>query len=331
VTNQLTQSTDWSILPFEEAAMSKPLPSAGDQDAVAAVRRFSRFYTRQLGLLGEGLLNSAFSLTEARVLYELACRPDLTAADLSRDLGLDAGYLSRLLKGFEHGGLLARSVSPHDGRQALLRLTETGREAFAPLNEASRRQVGAMLGHLMPDETARLVQGMRAIEDLMGERPLPAVTLRPLGLGNIGWIAHRQAILYAQEYDWDASYEVLAAEILAGFARNFDPAWERSWIAERDGSVVGSVFVVRASETVAKLRLLYVEPAARGLGLGRLLVEACIDFARAKGYRTLTLWTNDVLVPARRIYEKAGFACVAREAHHSFGKDLVGETWELAL
>jgi len=300
-------------------------------DPVAAVRRFSRFYTRQLGLLDEGLLNSAFSLTEARVLYELASRSGLTATDLSRDLGIDPGYLSRLLKSLEQQGLLTRAVSSHDARQALLQLTPAGRQAFAPLDRASRRQVQSMIARLSPTDAARLVQAMATVERLMGERKPAPITLRPHGLGDIGWIAHRQAVLYGQEYGWDASYEVLAAEILAGFARNFDAGREQSWIAEQAGSVVGSVFVVQASETVAKLRLLYVEPVARGLGLGRRLVDACVDFARGKGYRTLALWTNDVLVPARRIYQQAGFVCVAREPHRSFGKDLVGETWELAL
>ncbi|MGD0109234.1 MAG: GNAT family N-acetyltransferase [Rhodopila sp.] len=190
-----------------------------------------------------------------------------------------------------------------------------------------------MTGQLAPQEIAALVQAMRTVEQLLAGHKLPAapVNLRSLELGDLGWIARRQAILYAREYGWDATYEALAAEILAGFVRSHDPRSERSWIAERDGAVVGSVFVMRGTDTVAKLRLLYVEPAARGLGLGRTLVDACIDFARASGYRTLSLWTNDVLVPARRIYRQAGFRCVATEAHHSFGKDLVGETWELTL
>jgi DNA-binding MarR family transcriptional regulator/N-acetylglutamate synthase-like GNAT family acetyltransferase len=298
---------------------------------IAAVRRFGRFYTRQLGLLDEGLLDSGFSLTEARVLYELASRANLTATELGQDLGIDPGYLSRLLKSFEQLGLISRSVAPHDGRQALLQLTKAGQAAFAPLDQGSRRQVLAMIGKLTPADADRLVQAMQAIEQLIGEREPGAVILRQHGLGDIGWIVHRQAVLYAQEYGWDATYEVLAAEILAGFVKNFDAGWERSFIAERDGTVIGSVFVVRGPQTMAKLRLLYVEPSARGLGLGRRLVDACIAFARESGYRTLTLWTNDVLVPARRIYQAAGFVCVDRQPHHSFGKDLVGETWELAL
>jgi GNAT superfamily N-acetyltransferase len=215
----------------------------------------------------------------------------------------------------------------------LLQITDLGRAAFEPLDEASRRQILSMVRHLMPVEAARLVQAMEAIQSLIlgSVSSGDPIILRQHRVGDIGWIAHRQGLLYAQEYGWDGSYEILAAEILAGIVKNFDPTWERSWIAERDGAVIGSVFVVRGSETVAKLRLLYVEPAARGLGLGRRLVDACIDFSGEKGYRKLSLWTNDVLLPARRIYQAAGFACVAREPHHSFGQDLIGETWELTL
>ena len=309
---------------------SRPMAVA---DPIAAVRQFSRFYTRQLGLLGEGLLKSTFSLTEARVLYELATRPTPTASELTRELGIDPGYLSRILKNFERRGFISRSVAPGDGRQALLLLTDSGRAAFDPLDQASRKQLFEMLGHLLPAESARLVRATRTVERLMSEprQSEDPVVLRQHRLGDIGWIAHRQAVLYAQEYGWDATYEALAAEILAGIVRTFDPDAERSWIAERDGVVIGSVFLVRGSETDAKLRLLFVEPAARGAGLGRRLVDACISFARDKGYGTLSLWTNDVLLPARRIYQAAGFVCIAREPHHSFGKDLIGETWELIL
>jgi DNA-binding MarR family transcriptional regulator/N-acetylglutamate synthase-like GNAT family acetyltransferase len=301
------------------------------EHAVAAVRQFSRFYTRQLGLLDEGLLNSDFSLTEARVLYELAARPTQTATALSRDLGIDPGYLSRLLKGFEQRGFMTRSTAPDDARQAMLHLTEAGRNAFAPLDHASREQVAEMLAHLAPQQMAQLAEAMATVERLMAQQPGGAVTLRRHRLGDIGWVVHRQTMLYAEEYGWDQGYEILAAEILAGIVRQFDPKWEQSWIAERNEAIVGSVFVVRGSDPVAKLRLLYVEPAARGIGLGRRMVDECIRFARERGYRTLALWTNDVLVPARRIYQAAGFNCVAREPHHSFGKDLVGETWELTL
>jgi DNA-binding MarR family transcriptional regulator/GNAT superfamily N-acetyltransferase len=309
------------------------VPNLTQAEAIGSVRRFSRFYTRQLGLLGEGLLKSDFSLTEARVLYELAHRDGPTAADLCRDLGIDAGYLSRMLKTFDQRALIARTASPRDGRETLLALTPAGRAAYEPLDRASQEDVRATIGGLAAEDTATLVRAMRTIERLLGGREIsPApVALRSHRLGDLGWIVHRQAILYALEYGWDETYEALAAEILAGFVRNFDPAWEQSWIAEREGAVVGSVFLVRASETVAKLRLLYVEPTARGVGIGAQLVDACIRFARERGYRTLTLWTNDVLLAARRIYQKAGFQLVASEPHHSFGRDLVGQTWELAL
>jgi DNA-binding MarR family transcriptional regulator/GNAT superfamily N-acetyltransferase len=307
--------------------------TASVSHSVAAVRRFSRFYTRQLGLLGEGLLSSEFSLTEARVLYELAHRDAPTATDLCRDLGLDAGYLSRILKAFDRRGLITRTASPRDGRQMLLALTAAGSAAFGPLDRASQEEVLAMLGRLGSEQRRSLVQALRTAEDLLGTRgrSTAPVILRPHRLGDLGWIARRQAILYAQEYGWDETYEALAAEILAGFVRHHDPQRERSWIAECGEETIGSVFVTRGSDTVAKLRLLYVEPTARGLGLGRELVDACIDFARSAGYRTLTLWTNDVLVPARRIYQAAGFIRTAAEPHHSFGKDLVGETWDLTL
>lgn len=302
-------------------------------DAITTVRRFSRFYTRRLGLLGEGLLDSAFSLAESRVLYELAHHDGLTASLLGRELGLDPGYLSRILKRFEARGLIVRAPSVSDGRQAVLSLTEAGHAAFAPLDQGSREQVAALLGPLDPEETERLARAMATVEELLGERPAaPApILLRPHQVGDIGWIVHRQALLYAQEYGWDETYEALVAEIGAEFLRAFDPKRDRAWIAEREGAIVGSIFVVRVSDEIARLRLLYVEPHARGSGLGRRLVGECIRFARLKGYRKLTLWTNDVLAAARRIYQDAGFALVAEERHHSFGKDLVGQNWELAL
>ncbi|HYZ23672.1 MAG TPA: helix-turn-helix domain-containing GNAT family N-acetyltransferase [Rhodopila sp.] len=300
-------------------------------DTIAAIRRFNRFYTRQLGLLDETLLDSGFTLTEARVLYELAHAPGpITAADIGRELVLDAGYLSRILKSFAARGLLERIPAEVDARQTLISLSPAGRAAFAPLNEASQREVGKLIGPLSPLEQADLVAAMRTIRRLLGRTAEP-VTFRRLEPGDLGWIARRQTLIYAQEYGWDGSYEALAAEILVSFARAHDPAREKAWIAVRGGAVVGSVFVVRASDTTAKLRLLYVEPEARGLGLGRQLVEACIAFARDAGYRTLTLWTQDVLIPARRIYQQAGFTCTGREPHHSFGHDLVAETWERAL
>jgi DNA-binding MarR family transcriptional regulator/GNAT superfamily N-acetyltransferase len=309
------------------------MPISPTDEQIEKVRSFNRFYTHHIGLLNEGLLESAFSLTEARVLYEMAHRGPVTAADLGRELGLDAGYLSRLLKRFDAQGLVQRSPSKTDRRQFLLSLTDKGLAAFAPLDRASAAQVAAMLSGLPVSERERLVQAMTTVERLVGggREPNRPYILRSHQSGDIGWIAHRQGLLYAQEYGWDQTFEALVAEIAAAFVRNFDPQWERCWIAERDGDVVGSVFLVRHSDEVAKLRLLYVEPSARGLGLGRRLVDECIGFARAKGYKILTLWTNDVLVAARSIYQATGFRLVKEEAHHSFGKNLVGQTWDLDL
>jgi DNA-binding MarR family transcriptional regulator/GNAT superfamily N-acetyltransferase len=304
-----------------------------ESQRIEAMRAFNRFYTRQIGLLDEALLKSSFSLTEARVLYELANREGMVASDLVRDLALDPGYLSRLLKKFEERGLVERAATEADSRRSEINLTLAGRQAFAPLNEGSNDQVRALLDRLPRDEQYRLVKAMQVVRRLLGDGAEPRVPylLRPLQVGDVGWIAHRQGLIYAQDYGWDETYEVLVAEILVAFVRNFDPKWERSWIAEREGEVVGSVFVVRKSPEVAKLRLLYVEPSARGLGIGRRLVDECIAFARAKGYETLTLWTNDILGSARRIYQAAGFTLAEEEHHHSFGKDLVGQTWNLNL
>ncbi|MBB3019390.1 DNA-binding MarR family transcriptional regulator/GNAT superfamily N-acetyltransferase [Microvirga lupini] len=301
-------------------------------DRVAKIRSFNRFYTRHIGLLNEGLLDSEYSLTEVRILYELANHGPMTAATLGQELGLDPGYLSRILKRFDSRNLLQRSRSEDDRRQIFLSLTDAGRATFEPLNRASVDQIGAMLSKLSVSEQERLVQAMNVVERVVGNsaQEIPC-TLRPHRIGDIGWIARRQGLLYAQEYGWDETFEALVAEIAASFVRNFDPERERCWIAERDGEILGSVFLVYHSDEVAKLRLLYVEPSARGLGLGRRLVDECIAFARAKGYRTLTLWTNDVLMAARGIYQARGFQLVKEEAHHSFGKDLVGQTWNLDL
>jgi DNA-binding MarR family transcriptional regulator/N-acetylglutamate synthase-like GNAT family acetyltransferase len=304
---------------------------------IAAVRRFSRFYTRKLGVLAPRYLQTSFSLTEGRVLYELAHRDGLTARDLGDWLGIDAGYLSRMLKGFARRGLIRRSRSTRDGREFALEITSAGRKAFGPLDRRSQAEVGAILGAL-PDEKQRLVvDAMQAIETLLAsDEPAsvdrkPAYTLRAPRPGDMGWIIHRQEVLYYREYGLNEEFEALIAGILSNFITNFDSRMEKCWIAERDGEIAGSVFVVKKSPRVAQLRMLYVEPAARGLGIGTRLVDECIRFARKRGYRKMTLWTNDVLISARRIYEAAGFVLVKEEKHRSFGQNLVGQNWELTL
>jgi len=300
---------------------------------VAAVRRFNRFYTKQIGLLHEHLLKSPFSLTEARVLYELAHHATTTATELAGELGLDAGYLSRMLRRFQTGGLLDRKPSKADARQSLLSLTPRGRQACARLNRDSHDDIGALLRQLAPPEQQRLVAAMASIEALLGagaEHAAPSALRRPRP-GDMGWVIQRHGALYAREYGWGEQFEALVADIVAKFIRHYDRKRERCWIAELDGENVGSVFCVRKSEAVARLRLLLVEPRARGLGIGKRLVEECVHFARKVGYRKLTLWTNDVLHAARRIYEQTGFRLVHQEQHHSFGHDLVGQTWDLDL
>ena len=299
---------------------------------VDAVRAFNRFYTRKIGVLQEGLLASRFSLTEARVLYELAQRAGATASELCRDLGLDAGYLSRILRRFEAERLVARARSSADGRQSLLALTAAGREAFAGLDRRSREEIAGLLERLGAGDQARLVGAMSGIERLLGGGAEdPAWRLRPHGPGDMGWVVSRHGAVYTEEFGWDATFEALVAEIVAKFIRHFDPTREQCWIAEREGERLGSVFLVRQSARVGKLRLLLVEPEARGLGVGAGLVDACIGFARDAGYGKLTLWTQSLLVAARRIYERAGFRRMREEPHHSFGQDLVGEYWELKL
>ena len=296
------------------------------------VRRFNRFYTRQIGVLNGGFLQSSFSLTEVRVLYEIAHRERTAASELIRDLGIDAGYLSRILRAFHRKGLVAKRTSSDDRRQIDLTLTLKGRREFGKLEMRQRVEVARMLQPLGPKHRLRLLHAMGSIERLLLQPILrPTVTLRDHRPGDMGWITHRQAILYNQEYGWNTEYEALIAEIMARFLRNFDPRYERCWVAECNCEIVGSVFCVRKSKTVAQLRLLYVEPSTRGAGIGSRLVNECIGFARARGYRKLTLWTNSVLHAARKIYERAGFQLVAEEKHHSFGKDLVGQNWDLRL
>ena len=305
-----------------------------DFDArVAAVRRFNRFYTQKIGVLVDGMLKSPFSLAEARVLYELAHRERPTATEIARDLGLDPGYLSRILRGFARRRLIRKERSASDGRQSLLALTDAGRVAFAPLDSGSRAAIGKLLGTLPAGQQNRLTGAMHEIEGLLGANPEKRVPylLRPHRPGDLGWIVHRHGALYAEEYGFDERFEALVARIAADFLERHDPKRERCWIAERDGAVIGSVMLVKKSATVAKLRLVLVEPEARGLGVGARLVDECIRFARQAGYRKITLWTNSVLHAARRLYEQAGFKKVGEETHAMFGPTMTGETWELKL
>jgi len=303
------------------------------EQRVEAARRFNRFYTRTIGVLREGAYKSPFSLTEVRVLYELAHRDQPTATALGRDLGLDAGYLSRILRGFERRGLVIKTRSAADGRQSHLALTAQGRKVFAPLNARSHDEVAALLGGLSSAAQGRLVGAMQTIERLLGDREEPHApyVLRSPQPGDLGWVVHRHGAVYAQEYGYDAQFEALVAGIVAQFVQRLDPKRERCWIAEQRGEVVGSVFLVARSKTVAQLRLLLVEPNARGSGLGTRLVSECVRFARQTVYRKVMLWTQSELRAARRLYEAAGFRMVRKEKNHSFGKDLVSETWELDL
>ena len=303
------------------------------EERIGIVRQFNRFFTRQIGVLREGLLHSPFTLTEARILFELGYRDSVTASDLCRELGLDPGYLSRVLARLEQHGLLEKVRPENDGRQRLLQLTSEGRNAFAFLDQRSRDEVSEMLNDLIEEEQRGLLKAMKTIESVLtkGLKYSEPFFLRSHEPGDMGWVAHRHGVLYAQEFGWDEHFEALVAQIVADFINNYNPEREHCWIAEIDGEIVGSVFVVQSSQTVAKLRLLLVEPKARGLGLGTRLVEECIRFARRRGYQKLMLWTNNVLLEARHIYEKTGFKLIAEEAHHSFGHDLIGETWELVL
>ena len=312
--------------------------AGGSDSYVEAMRRFSRFYTRKIGLLQEEFLGTDFSLTEGRVLYELAHKRESTAAAVGAALALDAGYLSRILSSFEKRKLIGKTPSPTDRRQSILTLTTGGRKAFAPLEARSSEQVGKMIATLSDSKKRRLVEAMQTVEDLLGgsgveaERSKPTgYVLRPPQVGDLGWIVHRQGALYWEEWGYDERFEALCAEIVAKFVQNFDAKRERCWIAEKDEEIVGSVFLVKEAEKTAKLRLLYVEPSARGLGIGGRLVAECVRFARQAGYEKIVLWTQSELDAARHIYEKAGFCVVEKKEHHSFSKDLTAEVWELAL
>jgi len=300
---------------------------------VARVRQFNRFYTRQIGALNRGFLDSEYSLTDVRVLYELRHGDGLTASMLGQELALDAAYLSRILREFERKGLLLKHPSTSDRRRTHLRLSAKGRRVFDAIEARQRVAVADMLHGLPTDDQRNVVESMKQIERLLEPERAREVSysLREPRPGDIGWIVHRHGALYHQEYGWDEQFEVLVAEIAADFAKHHDPKRERCWIAEFEGEVVGSIFCVRKSKTVAKLRLLYVEPSARQLGIGTRLVDECIQFARQAGYRKMTLWTQSVLSAARRVYERAGFKLVHEEPHRSFGADLVAQTWDLDL
>jgi DNA-binding MarR family transcriptional regulator/GNAT superfamily N-acetyltransferase len=312
-----------------QAADRPPVPA----DRVKAVRSFNRFYTQRIGVLAP-YLGSEFSLTEVRVLYELAHRDQPTATELGRELALDAGYLSRILRRFESKGWMERSVSPADARQSLLRLTEAGYHVFAPLQQRSRDEAAALLAPLAAPAQHALTGALATVQRLLdpaAKRATSSVVLRDPQPGDMGWVVQQHGEIYAREYGWNSAFEALVADIVAGYLRKHQPAWERCWIAELDGQRVGSVFVVRKSPTVAQLRLLILTPQARGQGLGALLTDECIAFARSKGYRKMVLWTNSCLGSARDIYAKRGFRLVKSEPYTGFGQELVGETWELRL
>jgi DNA-binding MarR family transcriptional regulator/GNAT superfamily N-acetyltransferase len=300
---------------------------------IHAVRRFNRFYTRLIGVLDEGFVDSPFSLTEVRILYELAHRDPATATGIGRELALDAGYLSRILRRFRRAGLLRVQASDDDGRQTWLGLTAKGRRTVAALEARTNRDVAQLLGRLGAADERRLLHAMSTIERLLGDREPPRVpfVIRPPDPGDLGWIVHRQGALYAREQGYTVEFEALAASIVGDFGRTHDPSKERCWIAERDGENVGSVMLVKDTEEIARLRLLLVEPKARGLGIGARLVDEVVRFAREAGYRKIMLWTQANLTAARAIYRRASFRLVKTEPHHSFGHDLVGEYWERKL
>jgi DNA-binding MarR family transcriptional regulator/GNAT superfamily N-acetyltransferase len=300
------------------------------------IRAFNRFYTREIGLLNRSLPATDLSLPEARVLYELAQAPEggRTAAEIGRTLNMDKAHLSRIVARFVTRGLASSRVSPDHRKHRLLTLTDAGRKVFAAAEAAARGQVDALLEPIDAAARNRIIQAMRDIRMALRDRRAAdgEVSLRPLRPGDVGWIIHRQTVLYTQEYGWDWTYEGLASRILGAFVAEFDPAREDGWVAERGGAIVGSIFLMKSDDPgIAKLRLLYVEPSARGSGVGRKLVDTCVARARQLGYRQLTLWTNDILVAARCIYQAAGFRLVSEEPHHSFGHDLVGQTWTLDL
>lgn len=297
---------------------------------VKAVRAFNRFYTQRIGVL-KRYLDTDFTLTEVRVLYEIAHRPGISASDLVRELALDAGYLSRILRRFETRGWLAREPAPHDGRQSMLQLTESGYAAFAPLQQKSRDETAALLAAVPAPDRGRLIGALGTVHRLLEPSAERQVVLRDPGPGDLGWVVQMHGELYAREYGFNQEFEALVAQIASKYLREFDPDWEKGWIAELDGRRVGSVFVVRKSRTVAQLRLLILRPEARGLGLGGRLADECIAFARSKGYRKMMLWTQSNLLAARAIYRSRGFTLARSEPNPAYGQDLVAEIWERKL
>ena len=311
-----------------EAAVRRP----AIEDPVAAVRAFNRLYTNVIGVLRGGYLNTPYSLTEARLLFELGQRDRTEVTVLRRGLDIDAGYLSRILSRFEGDQLITREKSDTDARRQVIALTAAGRALQQSLDARAAEEIGALLARLGEEAQQRLVASMRDITQVLTDTPPPrAYLLRAPRPGDLGWVIQRQAAGYAAEYGWDETYEALVARIIADYVDSHDPAREAAWIAEADGQRVGSILCVRKSDTVAQLRLLYVDPAARGLGIGAKLVEECLRFARAAGYTEMTLWTNSVLAEARRIYQRTGFTLIGEETHHSFGAELVGQNWSRPL
>lgn len=310
-----------------EQQATYPVPD----ERVAAVRRFNRFHTRLVGALNNRMLDSDYSLPQVRVLYEVAQAPNdapPAAAELADILTMDPGYLSRLISGLAKDGLIERRPSPENAKRLTLALTAQGRDVFNRLNATSAREVRDLLKGLRDQEQSQLVGAMTRVRKLLGDGPMDRTfILREPEPGDLGYIVHKQSLLYVKEYGWDWTFEALLSEIVGKFVQDFIPGRERCWVAEREGEIVGSVFVVRQDEETAKLRMLYVDATARGLGLGRRLVDECVRFAQAKGYKRMVLWTNDVLVSARRIYEATGFTLLEEGPHHSFGKDLMGQTW----
>jgi DNA-binding MarR family transcriptional regulator/GNAT superfamily N-acetyltransferase len=296
-----------------------------------ALRRFNRFWTAKIGVLQAGLLDTPYSLTEARVIFELAQSDATDLADLRRRLELDAGYLSRILARFRTDAVVDTRVSSEDGRRQVVSLTPKGREVFSDLDQRSSREVRSILEPLSAEDQQRLVAAMATIEDVFSSVPAEPYMIRQLLPGDLGWVVQRHGVVYSEEYGWDQTFEALVARIVADYVDNHDPRRETAWIAEVDGDPVGCVFCVHRDDETAQLRILLVDPKGRGLGIGSRLVTECIRFARRVGYRKMMLWTNDVLVAARRIYEAAGFELISEGPHHSFGHDLVEQVWELDL